>query len=308
MKELLIVQDESFALTPAHLQRLAERPVHVEYVPVGSVSPARLSGVAALWGAPLPESLSAAPFLVWHHLPRPLVRRYTETRWYADPNVLLTKPVGVFGASAAEHVLSMVLRLCRGDDRFGSCFDRPRELSGATVAVLGLGDVGQAVAGVLKGLSSRVLGVRRNLLARLPQVEVFDLYDLHDVLSQADIVVNCLPVTNETIGVLDRRALAAMKKGALLVSVGDSAVVVFDDLFELLEGRHLAGGGLDAVGAEGLPPGHPMRALPQVFITQSAAGDSETVDERRFAQFERLLDRFLAGRRPTDTVDFYRGY
>jgi phosphoglycerate dehydrogenase-like enzyme len=90
------------------------------------------------------------------------------------------------------------------------------------------------------------------------------------LLPQADVVVLLAPLTSATTGLVDRRFLAAMKAGALLVNAARGGLIAADDLTaELAAGRLYVA--LDVTEPEPLPPGHPWWTMPNVLITPHAA-------------------------------------
>jgi len=294
----------------AELQRLSERalPLETRYLPRG-LTAEHMQTAEVIFGSPDPALLAVAPNLRWLHLPSAGADRYADLRLYANSRVMLTTSAGVYGAPMAEHALMLFLALARMLRDPDAGWGVPRELYGATVAILGLGDAGRALAARLSSFDVTVLGMRRNLLDKPPHVhELFDTGELHAALARADFTVCCLPLTRDTSGLLDAAAFAAMKPGAVFVNVSRGAVVDTEALCAALAGGRLWGAGLDVTDPEPLPPDHPLRVLPNVILTPHTAGSSVRSPGRRFALFERQLGRYLAGRSLYNTVDFFRGY
>src|SRR5262249_61089775 len=98
-------------------------------------------------------------------------------------------------------------------------------VTGRSIAILGLGKTGQAVAKLAKALGMQVLGIRARPAATAGADRVESIERLHDVLRAADYLAICLPLTPATRGLLDEAAFAALKPGAILVDVSRGGIV-----------------------------------------------------------------------------------
>jgi phosphoglycerate dehydrogenase-like enzyme len=267
-----------------------------------------------------PEFLEAAGQLVWVQSPSAGVERYLRLEALRDDDgIVLTNMQGAHGATIAEHVFAMLLVLTRdlrchlqeerrGWNRAGSGVE-PVALSGRTILVVGLGGIGSEVARRAKGFDMRVLATRRSAVGSPPYVDVQRTPDeLLDLLAEADVAVVCVPLTEETTGMIDATALAAMKPGGFLVNISRGPVVDTAALVDALRSGHLAGACLDVTDPEPLPEGHALWAMPNVVITPHVAARSAVTD----AQWKRLyvenLRRFGAGEPLLNVVDKAAGY
>jgi glyoxylate/hydroxypyruvate reductase A len=176
----------------------------------------------------------------------------------------------VMSAAMAETVLWAVLSLHR--DFFAYARQQLRGLwrthdqrraDELRVLVLGQGEMGRAAAARLAALGYRVTGWRR------------DGTPLSGLLPQADIVINLLPLTPATRGLLDARFFAALPAGASVVNLGRGAHVVDDDLLAALDRGHLRHAVLDVFHTEPLPAGHPFWAHPRVTVLPHAAAATD---------------------------------
>jgi phosphoglycerate dehydrogenase-like enzyme len=145
-------------------------------------------------------------------------------------------------------------------------------VSGKTVGIIGLGSIGRQVARRLAGFDGTILYHNRT---RLPEAEERALNvhyrGLDALLAESDIVsLNC-PLTPETQGLIDARALARMKQGALLVNVARGGVVVEADLVQALRDGHLAGAAVDVFDQEPPPKDHPLLHMDNVIVTPHCA-------------------------------------
>jgi phosphoglycerate dehydrogenase-like enzyme len=164
----------------------------------------------------------------------------------------------------------------------------PRELSGATVLVVGFGSIGRALQRRLEPFGVTVVGV-----ARHARDGVHGTGELPTLVEQADAVVVLTPLTPDTRGLFDAALLARMRDGALLVNAGRGSVVDTGALLaELRSGRLRAV--LDVVDPEPLPEDHPLWEA-ALAITPHNAGDTAAADERAVRFAAEQLARFARG-------------
>jgi glyoxylate/hydroxypyruvate reductase len=120
------------------------------------------------------------------------------------------------------------------------------------------------------------------------------------------VLINALPLTPETQGILRREYLERLADGAHLVNIARGAHLNEDDLLALLEAGRLAGATLDVFATEPLPPGHPFWLHPAVTVTPHVSGTTVLDDSvRQVAHKIRSLER---GEPVTGVVDWTRGY
>jgi glyoxylate/hydroxypyruvate reductase A len=180
----------------------------------------------------------------------------------------------------------------------------PRAPSGVACGVMGLGVMGAAVARALVAEGFVVRGYARGPKA-VDGVRCF-AGDLAPFLAGLDLLVNVLPSTRETAGMLDRAALSRLNDGAHFVNIGRGDVVLEEDLLALVDEGKLSGATLDVFREEPLPVAHPFWSRPQITITPHVAGltmPAETVEQ--IAGKIRALER---GERVTGVVDPAREY
>ena len=161
------------------------------------------------------------------------------------------------------------------------------DLSRATVGVIGLGPIGQAVARRLRGFGSRVLGWNRTPR----KVEGVELVELDTLFSAADVVTVHTAATPETHHLVNAQRLASMQDGAILINTARGAIVDESALIsELSSGRLRAG--LDVFADEPLPQDSPLTHLKNVVLTPHLG--SATAATRR-AMVERALENLFTG-------------
>jgi phosphoglycerate dehydrogenase-like enzyme len=199
-------------------------------------------------------------------------------------HVMVCNARGVYDAPLAEWVVGGILAMQRGLVQSRDAQARrkweaiePPELCGRNVVILGLGSIGTAIADRLRPFGVEVIGV-----GRTGRDGVRGLADLDEVLRDAEIVVNILPLTSGTTGLLDARRLRLLPDGALLVNAGRGRTIETAALVaELRSGRIRAA--LDVTDPEPLPPDHPLWALCNDLISPHVAGDTPGSTIRAFA-------------------------
>lgn len=140
------------------------------------------------------------------------------------------------------------------------------------VGILGLGTIGQDTAKKFAALGFPTAGWSRTRKS-LPGIETFHGPDgLARVLAQSDILVNVLPLTRDTTGLLDAKLFAALPKGAYLINMARGGHVVDEALLAALDSGHLSGAALDVFNQEPLPPEHRYWTHPKVQVTPHIAG------------------------------------
>jgi phosphoglycerate dehydrogenase-like enzyme len=181
-------------------------------------------------------------------------------------------------------------------------------LAGRTLGILGLGAIGGEVARKAAALEMRVIGTRRSS-ASLPHVErVYAPAETDVVLAQSDYVVLLLPSTPQTRDLIDRRALATMKRGAYLLNFGRGDLVVDDDLAAAVRDGVIAGAVLDVFRTEPLPSDSPLWTTEGITIFPHVGGLHPERDEGVAALWVDNLRRFVAAEPLRQVVDRARGY
>ncbi len=125
-------------------------------------------------------------------------------------------------------------------------------------------------------------------------------------LDGVDFLVDVLPLTPATTGLLDAQALALLADGAHVLNIGRGATLVDGDLLALLDSGKLGGATLDVFAPEPLEPTHPFWTHPRVTITPHVAG--LTVPEDAVAQIAAKIRKLERGEPVTGLVDWKRGY
>ncbi|UCH78351.1 MAG: D-2-hydroxyacid dehydrogenase, partial [Candidatus Coatesbacteria bacterium] len=123
-----------------------------------------------------------------------------------------------------------------------------------------------------------------------------------------DYLVLCVPLTNETRGMVGVDEIRLMKESAVLINVGRGPLVREDTLLEALRHRWIAGAGLDVFEKEPLAADHPFYNLDNVILSPHVAGVTPYYWDRMAKLFVENFKRFVAGEELAQTVDKERGY
>lgn len=159
---------------------------------------------------------------------------------------------------------------------------RLRELTGKTVALLGLGHVGEAIATRLRAFDMTIIGVGHRE-KQVPFVDRYVLMDeLHDVLAESDVIVIALPLTDDTYHLIDAEAIASMKEDAVLLNVARGSIIDETALIAALEEGKFFGVALDVFETEPLPSDHALYNFEWVTLTPHNSYVSDRVNERLF--------------------------
>jgi D-3-phosphoglycerate dehydrogenase / 2-oxoglutarate reductase len=213
----------------------------------------------------------------------------------------------------AEHALALMLGLARGLHVYDRAiregdWDLSRgaplhRVAGRTLAVVGFGKIGQALAGRAAGVGLRVLAVDRN--ARRPALEAVgaEPAELDDAFARADFVSLHCPLTDETRGLIDEARLRRMKPGAFLINTARGGLVDHDALHRALSEGWIAGAGLDVFAPEPLASDHPLFRQPNLIATPHVAFYSEESLVELETRAAENVAAVLEGRMPASVVN-----
>lgn len=213
----------------------------------------------------------------------------------------------------AEYVCFSVIRYFREFDGYEAdmvrgqwAIRKPQQRSDFPVGVLGLGVLGERVAQALRVFEFPVHGWSRSAKTLAGVVSHHGVDQLNSFLAQCRVLVNLLPLTPETVDILNHRRLSLLQPGGYLINVARGAHVVDDDLLALLEIGHLAGATLDVFRTEPLPADHPFWAHPRITLTPHTS--ARTLREESIAQIARKIEALERGEAVAGVVDPARGY
>ena len=140
------------------------------------------------------------------------------------------------------------------------------DVGGATLGIIGMGRIGEAVARRAKGFDMRVLYNNRNRKLEAEAEHGFEFMELDELLAEADFVVILTPLTPETVGLINARELKLMKNTAVLINVSRGGIVDEIALFDALQEGTIWAAGLDVFKTEPVPLDNPLLTLPNVTV------------------------------------------
>jgi phosphoglycerate dehydrogenase-like enzyme len=256
-----------------------------------------------------------APRLKWIHIIGAGIEPLLPLDWLPR-HVILTNNSGVHFDKAVESATMVLLMLnsrlpeitanqhrCVWKQIFTST------IRGKTVLVIGVGDMGAAVAAAARSLGLTVLGIRRSGCPHEFVDEMFSIGELDALLSRADFVVLAAPLTNETVNLMDDRRFGLMKRGVGFFNFGRAGSVDHHALMENLNNGHLSGAVIDVVDKEPLDPNSSLwRAKNLTIMPHVSSDDLDLYLPKTFDLVFQNLERLLTNQPLLNAVDRLKQY
>jgi len=264
--------------------------------------------------------IDAGPRLKWFHAMAAGIENCVGHPRIVSGDILVTNAKRLMGSPIAEHTFALLLTLTREinvaqnaqrDHRWKTGTEGRKlvDLHGKTILINGLGGIGTDIASRANAFGMKVIATRGSSREGPPYVARVGLAsELADMIPEADVIVNAVPLTPETRGSLNAAMFARMKPTAYFINVSRGEVVVTDALIAALQSGKLAGAGIDVIDPEPLPPTSPLWDMPNVVITAHYSGFSELRDDRMWIIARENLRRYIAGDKMLSVVDGKRGY
>ena len=273
----------------------------------------KIARATVILGCVPPHMLTGATGLKWLQTWSAGVNAYLEPGALPQ-GAMLTSAVGAYGQAVSEHMFASLLSLLkrlpayRDHQHAREWIDegRVKTLTGATVLLLGTGDLGSHFAGLVKAMGAHTVGLNRHPDKAVAHIdELHALSELDAWLPKADVVAMTLPETPETIHLINAARLSLMKPDAILINAGRGAGVDCLALAETLKAGKLLGAALYVTEPEPLPGDHPLWDCSNLVLTPHIGGGDhlpQTVRNivhialdnlRRFNAHEALRNRVL---------------
>ena len=230
--------------------------------------------------------------------------------------ITVTSASGVLADQVAEHGLGLAIACTRRLPLFlqqqaqREFVRRPtRDLTDATVGIVGLGGVGRRLVEVLRPFRVRIVATDFFPIRKPAEVDFLGgPADLPEVLRQADVLFLCVPLTPLTRGMIDAQALAMLPPGAILVNMARGPLVDENALADALESGYLDSAALDVTPQEPPAPTSRLWTAPRLIITPHVAGQSARRIDAMTDFFCDNLRRYLSGEPLRNLVDKTRGF
>jgi phosphoglycerate dehydrogenase-like enzyme len=287
------------------ISRGGGEPVPLDHKPLGLV----WTDSAAV--GELRDVLGSRPEISWIQLPMAGVEVVAEAGLF-DHQRQWTSAKGAYAEPVAEHALALLLAGLRHlperarADSWGtpagvSLFDQP-------VTIVGGGGIAIALLRLLEPFRTRVTIVRQRAEPVAGAARTVGVQHLNEALADAQAVVLALALTPQSRGLIGRRELEVMDRGAWLVNVARGGLVDTEALVEALRAGRIGGAALDVTDPEPLPAGHPLWKLPNCLVTPHTADTEEMTRPLLASRITENVRRLADGRELVGRVDPDLGY
>ena len=221
--------------------------------------------------------------------------------------VLVANVPGANAPTVAEHAIFAAIALRRqflhlndtlrrdGWTAARTLADKGLDLHGATLGILGMGNIGQALHRIGAAFGMTTIATTRHP-ENLPHG--VRAVDLDALAALSDVLVLCCPLTSETRGALSHARIAMMRPGAVLINVARGPIVDTQALIAALRTRQILGAALDVFDHQPLPDNHPLYDLPNVILTPHMAGITDDSMRRMGSVVADEVARILDGALP----------
>lgn len=268
------------------------------------------------FGQPDPEMIAKASRMKWVHISSSGITRYDTQKFRAlarERGFSLSNSAQVYKEPCALHALSFLLSQARelplalstqtagGSSTWNALREASTLLAEQTLVIVGYGAIGTRLAELVRPLGMRVLAYRRRPRGD-ETVPVLSAAELDGALSDADYVMNILPLSGETEGFFGQRRFSSLKRGAVFCNIGRGATVDQKALLDSLRRKRLKAAWLDVTDPEPLPADHPLLAEPACHITPHVAGGHTGEASSLVRHFLENLRRFVEGEPLVDRV------
>jgi phosphoglycerate dehydrogenase-like enzyme len=254
------------------------------------------------------------PRLRWNQSPSAGIGWGAKSHKWTDTDIVFTTASGIHETPLAEFTIMSMLMFVK--DYFWMEEEKTRkhwartcsaELRGKTLAIIGLGKVGREIARIAKCMGMRVIGTKRHTEGSDPKSLGVDKIqpwsNLDPMLLESDFITIICPETEETRGLIGRREIMKMKRGAVLINISRGSIVDEDALIDALRSGHLGGAALDVFRFEPLPTDSPLWEMPRVIISPHSASTADTENVKQTDLFLYNLAHYLKGKSLKNVLD-----
>ena len=219
-----------------------------------------------------------------------------------DGIVVMNTPAGNT-TSTAEHTVTMMMALSRNVAAADASmkagkWDRNKfkgtQLAGKTLAVVGLGRIGQAVAKRAIGLEMKVVGYDPFLSEERAAEQGIELIrDVDEIVTRCDYITVHTPLDDGTRGLINAERIAKMRKGVRIINCARGGIVDESALADALKSGHVAGAALDVFVEEPPPADHPLLKAPNLVLTPHLGASTEEAQEAVSIEAAEIIVGFL---------------
>mmetsp|Transcript_22005 Transcript_22005/g.46418 ORF Transcript_22005/g.46418 Transcript_22005/m.46418 type:complete len:442 (-) Transcript_22005:51-1376(-) len=267
---------------------------------------------------PLIQLLDKFPSVEWIHTRSAGIDFVASDELFAT-TAQLTNAKGMFSSTLAEYCMIACSYFAKDLPRLmrqkseGNWDQYPvLELRGATLGVVGFGDIGRASAKLAKAYGMKVLGLKRSVPESYSDPycdEFYGMEGLDDLVAKCDYILVATPLTEQTRGMISAEVLSKCKPSAVIINVGRGPIIDEEALIDALSNGTIKGAGLDVMTIEPLPKESPLWKLDNVLLSPHNMDMTLTFMKESTEFFvNENLGRFVRGERLLNPVDKAAGY
>ena len=222
----------------------------------------------------------------------------------------LSNAKSIYDETLAEYVLLVMLKYAkRYHKSMKNGMFRPlrnyhyiTELEGKTVGIMGVGQIGSKVARLLSGFNMRIVGFANKTKEKALFDKVYHQDTIHDFLGECDFVINTLPHSEQTIGLLDEERFSMMKDTVVFINIGRESIYKKKDMLYFFNTHRDATAILDIF--ELIPnPFSKLHRLSNIYITPRVAAISQESDDRLKELILKNLQAYFEGKKPQFVIN-----
>jgi glyoxylate reductase len=238
-----------------------------------------------------------------------------DVEYAASKGIMVTNTPGVLTETTADLTFALLMatarRVVEASDvlrdgkwkTWSPMFLTGMDVHGATIGIIGLGEIGAAVARRAKGFGMELLYYNRTQKPALEQELGIEYVSKEELLRRSDFVCVLVPYTKETENFITLKELRTMKKTAILINTARGGIVNEDDLLTALTEGMIWGAGLDVFVEEPIPVDHPLLTAPNVVALPHIGSASVQTRTNMWELAARNLIAALEGKTPPHLVN-----
>lgn len=231
-----------------------------------------------------------------------------------DRSIVVTNTPGVLTETTADLAFALLLATARriteveqeirsGNwDSWSPMQYTGMDVFGATLGIVGMGRIGEAVARRAKGFDMNVLYHNRSRKLDAEETYGFTYAELDELLKQSDFVILLTPLTPETKGLIGERELNMMKETAAIINVARGGIVDEQALYEALSSKKIWAAGLDVFEQEPVPVDHPLLTLSNVTVSPHIGSASIRTRQAMMQMNAKDIEAVLENREPKNRI------
>jgi D-3-phosphoglycerate dehydrogenase len=215
--------------------------------------------------------------------------------------------------TTAEHSISLMLALARNIPQGTSSIREGRwekknllgiEITGKTLGIIGLGNIGRTVADRAKGLKMSVIATDPFVSKEAAKTLEVELVPLKDLLAQSDFISLHVPHLKETVDMINEETIRKMKQGVRIINCSRGEIIKLDDLYQAILSGHVAGAALDVLPKEPPDPNLPIIQHPNVIFTPHLGASTDEAQLKVADMIAKQIAAYLIDGIITNAVNF----